>query len=225
MARNPPQGTRYTFSHSVFIIRAKTDDLLPSYLLWFLRQDWCIEWLLLEMNSNAGVPTLGKSVMESLPITVPHNEEQKEIVRHIENFLSYADKIESYYQNAFTQVEQLATTILSKAFRGELGDQDPNEESASVLLEKIQIERAAKPKAIQRKRKSKMPKIDEKYVKEVVRQIPEEIFLFDELKKGIPDDYDVLKDVLFTLLDESEPSIMQVFEPKAGVIQFVRRVK
>lgn len=230
LARNPPPNSRYVFSHTVFIIRSKTDKILPSYLLWFLRQQWCVDWLLLEMNSNAGVPTLGKSVMERLPITIPDYTEQQEIVRCIEKLYAYAEYVESRYQNALTRVQQLTPTSLSKAFRGELVPQDPNDEPASVLLERIQAERAAqpdKPKRVVTRSKSTMNKMSNQSVKEAIHQLPKNTFSFDELQgelsKKLTGDYDLLKDILFALLDETEQSIMQTFDRETKTIRFIRR--
>lgn len=230
LARNPPPNSRYVFSHTVFIIRSKTDKILPSYLLWFLRQKWCVDWLLLEMNSNAGVPTLGKSVMERLPITIPDYTEQQEIVRCIEKLYAYAEHVEARYQNALTRVQQLTPTLLSKAFRGELVPQDPNEEPASVLLERLQAERAAqpyKPKRVVTRSKSNMNKMSNQSVKEAIHQLPKNTFSFDELhgeiSKKLTGDYDLLKDILFALLDETESSIMQTFDQETKAMRFIRR--
>lgn len=52
-----------------------------------------------------------------------------------------ADRIEQRYQKAKNHVDQLTQSILAKAFRGELVPQDPNDEPASVLLERIRTER------------------------------------------------------------------------------------
>jgi len=222
LARNPPSNSRYVFSHTVFIIRSKTDKILPSYLLWFLRQEWCVDWLLLEMNSNAGVPTLGKSVMERLPVTVPDFTEQQEIVRCIENLYAYADRLEVRYQNALRQVERITSAFLSTAFRGDLVPQDPNDEPATVLLERIRAEQLAKPKRFMVNRKPKMSKMTEESVKEVIRQLPKETFSFDELREKLSGDYDSLKDILFTLLSEAEPSLIQVFDQEAIAMRFMR---
>lgn len=230
LARNPPQNIRYVFSHTVFIIRVKTDNILPSYLLWFLRQECCIDWLLSEMNSNAGVPTLGKSVMERLPVTIPDYAEQQEIVRCIEKLSAYADRIEARYQNALTRVEQLTPTLLSKAFRGELVPQNPNDEPVSVLLERIRTERAAqpnKPKRVVNRSKYKMNKMSNQSVKKLIHQLPNNTFLFNELysetNKILSGDYDLFKDILFALLDESEPTIIQIFDQDTKTICFRRR--
>ncbi|HEY9605014.1 MAG TPA: restriction endonuclease subunit S [Allocoleopsis sp.] len=230
LARNPPPNSRYVFSHTVFIIRSRTDKILPSYLLWFLRQEWCIDWLLLEMNSNAGVPTLGKSVMERLPITIPDYTEQQAIVQCIERLYAYAEHVEARYQNALTRVEQLTPTLLSKAFRGELVPQDPNDEPASVLLDRIHAERIAqpdKPKRVVTRRNSLMNKMSNQSVKEAIHQLPKNTFLFDELHGEISKkntvNYDLLKDILFALLDETDPSIMQTFDQETKTMRFIRR--
>ncbi len=230
LARNPPSNSRYVFSHTVFIIRSKTDRILPSYLLWFLRQEWCVDWLLLEMNSNAGVPTLGKSVMEHLPITIPDYAEQQKIVQCIENLYAYAEQVEYRYQKALARVEQLTPALLSKAFCGKLVPQNPNDEPASVLLDRIRAERAAqpdKPKRVVTRSKSSMTKMSNESVKEAILQLPNNTFLFDELhnelSKKITGDYELLKDILFALLDEIEPSIMQIFDRETKAMRFMRR--
>ncbi|MEM7770313.1 MAG: hypothetical protein AAF327_07360, partial [Cyanobacteria bacterium P01_A01_bin.37] len=70
-----------------------------------------------------------------------------------------------------------------------------------------------------------MTKMTKKYVKEVISQLPRDTFLFNELQEKLSGEYDVLKDILFALLDESEPSISQVFDQEVKLMQFVRRDK
>ena len=60
----------------------------------------------------------------------------------MEALFKIADRIEERYQRAKTQVDKLTQAILTKAFRGELVPQDPNDEPASALLEKIANEKA-----------------------------------------------------------------------------------
>lgn len=69
-------------------------------------------------------------------------EEQTEIVRRVEELFAYADRIEARYQAARARVDKLTPAILAKAFRGELVPQDPSDEPASVLLERIRASRA-----------------------------------------------------------------------------------
>ena len=51
------------------------------------------------------------------------------------------DRLEQEYQKAMKFLDRLEQSTLAKAFRGELVPQDPNDEPASLLLERIQKER------------------------------------------------------------------------------------
>jgi len=81
------------------------------------------------------------------PVPVPSNEEQDEIVRRLEQLFAFADQLEARVKAAQTRIDRLTQSILAKAFRGELVPQDPNDEPASLLLERIKAQRAAAPKA------------------------------------------------------------------------------
>lgn len=88
--------------------------------------------------------------MKTFSISVPTLREQTEIVRRVEALFAYADRLEARYAAARNQVDRLTSALLAKAFRGELVPQDPNDEPASVLLDRINAARAtapAKPKA------------------------------------------------------------------------------
>ena len=107
-------------------------------------------WLLHEMNSNTGVPTLGKAYMERMPVAFPsQREEQQEIARRVEALFRLADTIEKRVAVAQARADKLTQSILAKAFRcelvpteAELARQEGREyEPASVLLERIRAER------------------------------------------------------------------------------------
>lgn len=80
-------------------------------------------------------------------INLPPLEEQTEIVRRVEQLFAFADQLETKVASAKSRIDLLTQSILAKAFRGELVPQDPNDEPASVLLERIKAQRAAAPKA------------------------------------------------------------------------------
>ncbi|MEZ8258142.1 restriction endonuclease subunit S [Vibrio cyclitrophicus] len=140
LARFAPTNMEFVFSHTVFIVRV-SEKVQSNYLLWYLRDEQSLEWLVKEMNSNTGVPTLGKGVFEKLPINLPCEEEQSEIVSRIERLFSRANKIEKQYLDAKARLDRLTQSILAKAFRGELVPQDPTDEPAEKLLERILAER------------------------------------------------------------------------------------
>ena len=71
---------------------------------------------------------------------VPPLAEQEEIVRRVESLFALANNIEQRYKRSQTFIDKLTPSLLAKAFRGELVPQDPNDEPASLLLERIKAE-------------------------------------------------------------------------------------
>ena len=74
-------------------------------------------------------------ILESLTFQIPSQEEQAEIVRRVEKLFAYAERLEARYTSASEHVERLTPSLLAKAFRGELVEQDSDDETASTQLE------------------------------------------------------------------------------------------
>jgi len=95
-------------------------------------------------QSNINAKKLGAFVFN-----LPTLSEQQEIVRRIEQRFKAIDQMEAQYQKASKLLDDLEQATLSKAFRGELVPQDPNDVDfshpdrvpASVLLERILAEK------------------------------------------------------------------------------------
>lgn len=86
-------------------------------------------------------PNLNLSKVRKITIPVPSIEEQTEIVRLVEQYFALADTLEKHLADAKARVDNLTQSILGKAFRGELVPQDPNDEPADKLLERIKAAR------------------------------------------------------------------------------------
>lgn len=203
------------------------DHVLPTYLQIFLSSPKSVKALEAEAVGSTMV-NLNQKILLGLEMSVPSIEEQNEIVRRVEILFTYANSLELHYQTARAQIEQLTPNLLDKAFRGELVPQNPKDESASALIERIRVARAAQPIKLKRNlndRKPTMTKMTRESVKKVIQQFPKEMFSFDDLRKSLAGDYDLLKDIVFGLLGEAEPSIAQVFDQDAKAICFVRREK
>jgi len=107
-----------------------------QYLSMWLRSPECQEFIRLTVLSAAqGKLALGRVKM--LPVPLPPFPEQDEIVLRVNELFALADQIETRYSKAKVQVDKLTQSILAKAFRGELVEQDPNDEPASMLMERI----------------------------------------------------------------------------------------
>ncbi|HLP92215.1 MAG TPA: restriction endonuclease subunit S [Nostocaceae cyanobacterium] len=209
-----------------YLIRIRCSaDLIPDYLSYCLNspagRDYCRR-----VKSDAiSQSNINAKKLAAFEFELPSIEEQAEIIRRTEILFDFADCLEARYKAAYVQVERLVPALLDKAFRGELITQNPNDEPASVLLDKIRTQRAAKPAETKRykaSRKSTMTKMTKESVKEVIRQLPKDKFSFDELRENLPGDYDSLKNILFALLNEPEPSLKQVFDQEAQAMRFLR---
>lgn len=94
-----------------------------------------------ELIGGSASPHLNVKDIKNFPTPVPPIAEQHEIGRRVEALFKIADQIEERYQKAKAHIDKLTQSILAKAFRGELVPQDPNDEPASILLERIRQER------------------------------------------------------------------------------------
>ena len=91
-------------------------------------------------------------VLSDLVVSLPPLAEQHRIVAEVERRLSVIQQTESAVEANLTRAERLRQSILKQAFSGNLVPQDPNDEPASALLERIRAERetaqaSAKPKS------------------------------------------------------------------------------
>lgn len=75
------------------------------------------------------------------PFPLVSREEQHQIVQEIESRLSVCDKLEESIKENLQKAEALRQSILKKAFEGKLAPQDPNDEPAEKLLERIRAEK------------------------------------------------------------------------------------
>jgi type I restriction enzyme S subunit len=112
-------------------------------------------------GTAGNMPKINQQVVMNTPIHLPSLAEQEEIVRRVESLFQKCDQIEARYQKAKAYTDKLTQAILAKAFRGELVPQDPNDEPAEVLLERIKAEKAAaQPQKKPRKPRSKKGKAE-----------------------------------------------------------------
>ena len=94
------------------------------------------------MNASATtLPILNKSKFDNLLFPVPPYREQILIVEKLKEVLSYVDKINNDRDSLYAAIKMVKDKILDLAIQGKLVSQNPDDEPASVLLERIRAEK------------------------------------------------------------------------------------
>ncbi|WP_223460334.1 restriction endonuclease subunit S [Pseudomonas sp. GL-RE-19] len=141
------EPNKYVYPDLMMKCRAK-DNALTNFLHICLSSHETRKYFRDNATGTAGnMPKINQQTVMSAPVHLPSLQEQTEIVRQVEQLFAFADQLEAKVAAAKTRIDHLTQSILAKAFRGELVPQDPNDEPASVLLERIKTQRAAAPKA------------------------------------------------------------------------------
>ncbi|MGB4117132.1 MAG: restriction endonuclease subunit S [Polaromonas sp.] len=107
---------------------------LPAYVKLALQTNYLS---MRELAEGGSQPNLNLSKVKQFEIPLPSLAAQAEIVRRVEALFAIADRVEASCTNASGQAQRLNPLVLAKAFRGELLPQDPRDERANELLDRI----------------------------------------------------------------------------------------
>ena len=135
---------------NLMVLTAK--NVTGDFLWW-----WMQKLDLASISNGSNVPQINYGDIAPLEIGLPTKGEQEEISRRIEAAFAWIDRLASEATSARKLIDHLDQAVLAKAFRGELVPQDPNDEPASVLLERIRAERKLTPKRIGKRSKTYRP--------------------------------------------------------------------
>lgn len=127
-------------STEFYVLRCDENKLNNKYLHYFVRQKTFRDEAKGEMTGAVGQQRVPKTFLENYKMKVPTIEEQQEIVNILDNLLAKYNKIKNLEQQ-LEKIELLKKAILAKVFRGELGTNNPDEESAENLLKEILAEK------------------------------------------------------------------------------------
>ena len=152
---------KVVYNNNILRVRFSA-SVSPYWIEIFFRSPMGRELLFGVKSATTSVAAIYQRSLMTLPVLVPSIEEQREIIDRVESLFSLADLLEARLTAARRIVERLTPALLAKAFRGELVPQDPNDEPASALLERIRVARqaeagAGKPSRRGRKKAAAIP--------------------------------------------------------------------
>ncbi len=150
-------GTERSFIYPDLMMRVRiADPSLRTYFWRYMNGRSARRWLKERATGTAGnMPKISGATLKELPVPVPPPGERAVINRRIDRAFAAIDRLEQAGIETEARLAALDQSILAKAFRGELVPQDPNDEPASALLERIRAERAAAGPAPRRGRRPK----------------------------------------------------------------------
>ena len=127
--------------YASYLIRIRLFDCIsPSYLYQFFNS-YCYWEQITDKSVGVGQPNCNGTSLKELFIPLPPLHEQKRIVPAANALLKYASVIESERASLQEIINLAKSKILDLAIRGKLVPPDPNDEPASVLLERIRAEK------------------------------------------------------------------------------------
>lgn len=133
------RGGEAALNQHIFRVDYFKSGILKEYFQ--IAINYQLNQLISVAHGGAGLQHVTKGVFENTPIPLPPLTEQHRIVSAIESAFAVIDDIECNKVDLHSVVAVAKAKVLSLAIQGKLVSQDPNDEPASVLLERIQTER------------------------------------------------------------------------------------
>ncbi|WP_377887977.1 restriction endonuclease subunit S [Alkalihalobacillus sp. R86527] len=119
----------------VVLLRPNKKVILPKYFSYVLNSPLVLKQVASNISQTTS-PRINMSTLKQLNIPLAPIKEQQKIVGIIEKNLDIEEKA-NVYHTINENLDLLMQSILSKAFRGELGTNEPEEESAIELLKEV----------------------------------------------------------------------------------------
>jgi len=125
------------FNYHLMRLRLSPSAVLPEFFMAYVRGSEAVDAYIRDVNHGATRPGINTDQLLRMPIVLPPLAEQHRIVAEVERRLSVTDELESLVEANLKRAERLRQAILKRAFEGKLVPQDPSDEPASALLERI----------------------------------------------------------------------------------------
>ena len=120
-----------------FYVMRCSKKLLNGYLYHLVRNKYFRDEAKAVMTGAVGQQRVPKTFLEEYKLNLPSAEEQGEILRLVDVMIKKEMNVVVNCKKVIEQIDLMKKSILAKAFRGELGTNNPEEESAIELLKQI----------------------------------------------------------------------------------------
>lgn len=140
-----PEAKGYAYAGYLIRLRLQPDKVLPQFLHLFFHSPATRSFIKRQARSTSGVHNINSDEIKNLALQLPSVEVQSEIIDKVEEIFSRIDALETWCRTELARSASLRQSILKATFSGKLVPQDPSDEPASALLERIRAERNVQP--------------------------------------------------------------------------------
>jgi type I restriction enzyme, S subunit len=138
------EGRIPTCIHQNHVFRARIVGaaIAPRLLSWYgnsLGQ----QYFMAQGKQTTNLASINMSKLAKFPVPLPPVVEQARIVAEVDRRLSVVDVMKTEIETSLLRADRLRQSVLKRAFEGKLVPQDPDDEPASALLDRIRAERGA----------------------------------------------------------------------------------
>ena len=197
-----------------FVTWSCTEALDPRYLMYALLSEGDD---IREFGRGTTHTTIYFPEIRAFTIKLAPLEEQREIVRRIEEALASIDRLAADVERSLRLIDRAEQRILAKAFSGQLVEQNPADESAEQLLDRMRKMPTVPLVAAPRPPKAKTVKTDPtQALLADSADWPDKGLPFEAIAKRVVLPYEAVRDALFELLGSASPSLVQVFDEEEG---------
>ena len=145
----------YASVYASYLIRIRLINGISANYIYHFFNSYCHWEQVTDKAVGVGQPNCNGTALRELFIPLPSQAEQNRIVPVADNLLKIVDTITSEQESLSELIQTTKSKILDLAIRGKLVAQDPNDEPASVLLERIRAEKEEQIKQGKIKRNKK----------------------------------------------------------------------
>ena len=140
--------------HQNHVFRARLSDGVEPKLVSIWGNTFGRGWFETRGKQTTNLASLNLKTLKAFPVPIAPVEEQPRILSEVERQMSFLDACERAVDVGLALASGLRRSVLKAAFEGRLVPQDPSDEPATVMLERIRAERAAQPVAKRRARQT-----------------------------------------------------------------------
>lgn len=153
-----PNTKEYQVGSTGFYVIKPFSQINRKFVFYLVLSNYVISGMTRKMKGDNS-PSIRKGDLEQYLVPLPPLEEQSRIAAKIAQLFALLRKVESSTQQYAKLQTLLKSKVLDLAMRGKLVEQDPHDEPASVLLEKIKVEKEQLIKEKKIKKSKPLPPI------------------------------------------------------------------